>query len=353
MRSSLLRTLAFFVALLAPAFAFAHEVYVLPQDAIRRALQMPAFSEWQTIFANLNQFLFWGFIAALLIFIVFFVSISRRLERLFGPFLAKLPPYAPVITRVTIGIALIAASYHQALFGPELPLSATFGAYTSIATAFLLVIGLMITFGFYARIAALVAFSFFGIELWAHGIYMLTYANYLGELILLLILGAHQLSFHNKHHDAERLPGWIRRVKKKFAPYAFLVLRITFGISLFYASFYAKILHNNLALMVASLPLAGHTSSLAQVFGFEPHFLVLGAAIVEILIAAFFILGIEIRFTSLFLLFWLSLSLLYFGEAVWPHVVLIGIPIAFIFYGYDKYSLEGRFFKRGGREPVL
>ncbi len=79
----------------------------------------------------------------------------------------------------------------------------------------------------------------------------------------------------------------------------------------------------------------------------------LGAAIIELLIGTFFILGIEIRFTALFVLFWLSLSLSYFGEAVWPHIVLIGIPVAFIFYGYDKYSLEGRFFKRRGREPVL
>ncbi|MHB1162975.1 MAG: hypothetical protein ACYCZZ_00370 [Minisyncoccota bacterium] len=353
MRSSLLRTFAFLTALFAPALAFAHEVYVLPQSAVQQALQTPSFSEWQTIFANLNQFLFWGFVAALLIFVVFFVSISRRLERIFDPFLAKLPPYAPVITRVTIGIAFVAAAYHQALFGPELPLGATFGGHEGIATALLVIIGLMITFGFYARVAALGAFAFFGIELWLHGIYMLTYANYLGELILLLILGAHQLSFHNKQHDKERMPKWFRRVKEKFTPYAFLILRVTFGVSLFYASFYAKILHNNLALMVATLPLAGHTTSLAHVFGFEPHFLVLGAAIVEILIAIFFILGIEIRFTSLFLLFWLSLSLLYFGEAVWPHVVLIGIPIAFIFYGYDKYSLEGRFFKKNGREPVL
>lgn len=353
MSSSVLRPLALLSAFFAPALASAHEVYVLSPSVVTEALQTPSFSEWQTILVNLNQFIFWGLIAAVLIFVVFFVSISRRLERSLDPLLAKLPPYAPVISRVTIGIALVAASYHQALFGPELSLGGTFGPFSTIVTVTLIVIGLMMTFGVYTRVAALIALALFGIELSTHGIYMLTYANYLGELILLLILGAHQLSFHRKEHDAQRLSPRLVHLKKKFTPYAFLILRVTFGISLFYASFYAKILHNNLALMVASLPLDGHTSSLAQVFGFEPHFLVLGAAIVEILIATFFILGIEIRFTSLFLLFWLSLSLLYFGEAVWPHVVLIGIPIAFIFYGYDTYSLEGYFFKRRGREPVL
>ncbi|MHB8710599.1 MAG: hypothetical protein ACYC6X_03565 [Minisyncoccota bacterium] len=353
MRSYFLRTFALLGAFAAPLLASAHEVYVLSPAATAQALQTPSFSEWQTVLTNLHQFMFWGFVGVLLVFTVFFISISHTFERWLDPFLAKLPPYAPVISRVTIGIAFIAASYHQALFGPELPLEATFGASTSIVSVLLVVIGLMITFGFYARIATLGAFVFFGIELWLRGSYLLTYANYLGELILLLILGAHQLSFHNKQHDKERLPRWFRRIKEKFTPYAFLILRVTFGISLLYASFYAKIIHNNLALIVASLPLAGHTGSLAQVLGFEPHFLVLGAAIVEILIAVFFIFGIEIRFTSLFLLFWLSLSLWYFGEAVWPHVVLIGIPIAFIFYGYDTYSLEGYFFKRGRREPVL
>jgi len=113
------------------------------------------------------------------------------------------------------------------------------------------------------------------------------------------------------------------------------------------------VLHNNLALQVASVPLAGHEYSLAYYFGFEPQFLVLGAAIIEILIGLFFIFGVAIRWNSIFLLFWLALSLWYFGESVWPHIVLIGLPLAFIMHGYDKYSLEGYFLKKGRREPVL
>ena len=78
-----------------------------------------------------------------------------------------------------------------------------------------------------------------------------------------------------------------------------------------------------------------------------------GFTLIEMVIGLFFVLGIEIRFTSLFLLFWLSLSLVFFGETVWPHIVLIGIPLAFIFHGYDRYSVEGRFFKKAGREPIF
>jgi len=177
---------------------------------------------------------------------------------------------------------------------------------------------------------------------------MFTYLNYLGEIILLLILGSHRIGVHTKKHDARETNHFLQRLKERFAPYAFLTLRIAFGTSLIYASLYAKVFHNQLALAVADA-----YPSLVHFFGLEPHFLVLGAAIIEILIGTFFILGIEIRFTALFLLFWLSLSLWYFGEVVWPHIILIGIPIAFICYGYDAYSLEGRIFKRNGREPVL
>ena len=35
------------------------------------------------------------------------------------------------------------------------------------------------------------------------------------------------------------------------------------------------------------------------------------------------------------------------------YFLLNGIPTAFIMHGYDKYSIEGYFFKRGKREPVL
>jgi hypothetical protein len=65
------------------------------------------------------------------------------------------------------------------------------------------------------------------------------------------------------------------------------------------------------------------------------------------------ILGIEIRWTAIFVLFWLTLSLLYFGEAAWPHLVLFGLGIALFLHGYDRYSLEGQFLKKAHTEPVL
>lgn len=348
MRSFTISAFGAGAALFSPALAHAHEVYVLSPDTVAKAIMTPAFSPWEVIAASPGLFSLWALIGVLVVLAVFFISTSKVLERLLDPLFAKLPPYAPVVSRITIGVSFIAAAYFQAVFGPELPLSVAFAGFEKAVTILLAVVGFMITVGYYARVAAVGALVLFGIEVLAYGPYMLTYTNYFGELLILLILGAHKAGVHHRAHDArDRSPAFLR-VKEYLMPYAFTILRVAFGISLLYASLYAKMLHNNLALDVAyAYP------GLVAFFGFEPHFLVVGAGIVEIVVALFFILGIEIRFTSLFLLFWLTLSLLYFGEVVWPHIVLIGIPIAFIFYGYDKYSLEGRFFKRGGKEPVL
>lgn len=324
-----------------PLVASAHEVYVLTPTEIQAAIATPAFSEPAVAMNDLSSFLFWTFVAVFVTIVVFALSAIRPFESRLAPFFERTRRFAAPVARVTVGLSFLAAAYYQATYGPELPIAAAFGAYAPVVTTILVLTGILITLGVFVRAAAVAALALYCIAVWNHGIYMLTYTNYLGEILILLILGAHR--------DAPEAGVLARR----FAPYSFALLRVCFGVSLFYASFYAKIVHNDLALQVASLPLAGHAQSLSQVFGLEPHFLVLGAAIIEIAIALFFILGIEIRFASLFLLFWLSLSLWWFGEVVWPHLILIGIPIAFIFWGYDRYSLEGRFMKKGPAEPVL
>jgi hypothetical protein len=44
---------------------------------------------------------------------------------------------------------------------------------------------------------------------------------------------------------------------------------------------------------------------------------------------------------------------MYFQELIWPHGILFGLAIALFLHGYDRYSLEGFFLKKGKREPVF
>lgn len=339
----------------APLLAFAHEVYVLTPEEIQEGLTAPSFSWWSVVLSDMHTFEFWTFISVLVVLLIFGISIIRPIEKALMPGFDRLKKYAPHISRITVGLSFLAAAYFQAAYGPELPLVAPWGAYTPLVTGVLVLIGICMITGIFARGAALIALFLFGVMVMLHGEYMLTYTNYLGEVIVLLLMGAHGFGKHKHPFPLAfgKIEESIRRFGHTIKPYAFLILRVCFGVSLFYASYYAKFLHDDLAYQVASLPLGGHLTSLAQVFGFEPHFLVVGAGIIEFVIALFFILGIEIRFTSLFVIFWVCLSLTYFGEAVWPHIILLGIPVAFIFYGYDKYSIEGWLFKKRLMEPVL
>ncbi len=353
LRLILFGTLAAIGAFFTPLTALAHEVYVLPHDVVAESIASPSFNMIEVAMDNFTQFMFWTFVVLVVLSTIFFVSIFRLFEDRMAPVFARLKSFAPAIARITVGFGFISVGYHQAIFGPELPFETVFGTYSHFVSAALLITGTLMVIGFWARAAALAGFVFFGISAYHYGWYMLTYATYLGEMIVLLLIGSHRVSVHSLTGLSEKFHRSFHVFADKIKHLAFPILRVSFGISLIYSSLYAKVLHNNLALQVASIPLAGHEHSLAYYFGFDPQFLVLGAALIEIMVGLFFVFGLAIRWTSIFLLFWLMLSLLYFGEHVWPHIVLIGIPIAFILHGYDKYSIEGFFLKKRRSEPVL
>ena len=331
--------------------ASAHEVYVLTNGQISSAESIPAFDMFDVAKDNLGEFTFWAFITIFTIFCIFFISIIRKLEKWLHPFFVKARKHAPLVARVTVGISFLAAAYYQASYGPELPLAATYGFLTPAVTSVLITIGLMVIVGFYARAAALIALAMYTVAVWFHGLYMLTYINYLGEIIVLLLIGAHGTSLDaylaKKRGRKPHQSLFMKELTAKVAPMSFAILRICFGISLIFASAYAKVIYNNLGLFTV---VKYHLDTL---LGFEPHFLVLGAAIIEIVIGTFIVFGFELRFASLFFEFWLMVSLYFFGEVVWPHIILIGIPIALIMYGYDEYSLEGFLLRKNKYEPVL
>ncbi len=333
-----------FIFLFLPFDVFAHEVYVLSTQKINEAMSMQSFNLFSVIVDNANQFVFWAFVGIVTICVVLWLSNLRFIEHLFEPIFSKIRKYSTLIARLAIGLSFLAGVYFGSIYGPEFPLLTNFGAYSNVISFTLVTIGVMIIAGLYVRLAAFIGLVIYMIMFLFHGAYMLTYLSYLGEIIVLLILGAHNFSLDKyfsmrgtEIKTKSQIAFLFNKVHNYLLPRSFAILRAFFGLALIYASVYAKILHNNLALFTVQ------QFHLDKLFGFEPHFLVLGAAIVEILIGLFFMFGFEIRFTAIFFLFWLCLSVWFFGEAVWPHLILLGIPIAYIFYGYDEYSLDGYF----------
>lgn len=336
------------LALLAlPTLASAHEVYVLDPERVQTLEKLPSVPFFTILQHNMADTILWGILVATLIVVVFFLSIFAPFEMFFDKYLFKLKHFAPFISRVTAGLAFILCGYHQALFGPELSLHELFGSYAHVVSYALYITGALMVCGLYTRFAGFVGLALFFVAIMKHGLYMVTYMNYFMELILLILIGGHRLAIKKHHLTWNKAGQLFESIGNQHGEFGFFLLRVGFGISLIYASVYAKILHNQLALAVVN------DYDLISVFGFNPEFIVFGAAIIEVLLGIFFVLGLEIRFTAIVLNIFLTLSLLYFGEAVWPHVILIGIPIAFFCYGYDKYSLEGYFFKKGNREPIF
>lgn len=324
-----------------PWATFAHEVYVLDPKTIANDVSMNGPNPLSLIVTDAKQFSLWAMIGIITVLAIFFISISRALERALDPFLIRIKKYAPFVARLTLGLSLFASAYYNGLFGPELSLTSVFGHYAIAARIILFIIGSCITLGLFVRECAIIALVIYIAAVSVFHSYMLTYVNYLGEIILNLFLGGSIWSLDRFIGHGQGIT-----LAKKLEPYAFPILRTLFGIALIYASWYAKLFHSLLALDVVT------QYHLTNYFPFSPLFVVLGALIVETLFGAFYIMGFEIRFTALFFSFFLLLSLCFFGEVVWPHLILLGVNLTFLLHGYDHYSVEGRFLKKN-HEPVL
>lgn len=329
-----------------PSIASAHEMYVLPEVEASKAMGTPSPDPFSAMPSQEVQFLLWGVGIALLILVILRLSLFKKLEDVCDPYLFKLKKYAAPVGRITLGISLIASSYYSALFGPELALDSIVPGYVLPLRVLLLVLGVLVTLGLWTRSASFVTLIIFIFSLSRLNSYMLTYLSYLGEIILALILGGGLLS--TDHLLGKKPKNMIRITGHRLEKYAFLLLRVFFGSAIIFASFYAKYMHSNLALQTIK------DYNLTSYLHFSPLFLVLGAFIIEALIGLFIIFGLEIRFAVIVFTGFMIMSILFFGEAVWPHIILFGVNITLFMHGYDRFTIEKIVFERKtGEEPVF
>jgi len=330
-----------------PYVALGHEVYVLEDEVIAQALNATSPNPFGAYSGNERNFYVWGCISFIVLSTILFVSTFRLLEKRMHPTLARLKRFALPLARLTVGATLFLFGINGVIYGPELPLTELFGPYAGFLQIFLVIFGLAVLAGLYARAAVLGAIVIYILVLLANGWYApLNYVNHLGAYLLLFIMGSGEWSLDTRLS--------LRPPFAKILPFlhslhsfAFPLLRIAFGFSIMFAAVYAKFLHRELALQVVL------RYDLDRFFPFEPLFIVLGAFIIEFLAGLMVFLGIAMRWTVLFLAFWLTLAHLYMQEEWWVHIILYGAALAMFCHGYDRWSLEGRLLRRDGREPVL
>ncbi len=321
------------------SFASAHEVYILENGRMRIRNDNDSVSPFLALQGNWGSFIFWGTLQALFFIVLLILNYKGVLAQRSASVLKAIKPYAPVIARVFLGLSFLYGSFNQAIFGPEIALAEL--AVPSVLKAMLFVTGVMMIVGFIGRVAAAIAFVLFCVVWQKTGLYVFDYTNYLAEIILILVAGSGLFSLDSlisKVTDAQKTKFqiWGSAFEEK---YGGLILRIGLGISMAWAAITVKFLHSNLPLEVIS------AHGLTKFFPFDPLFIVLGAGLVELCIAIMFLLGILIRATTIFFLTFIFLSLMFFGEAVWPHLILFGISLAILMYGYDDYTLWQRFIK--------
>lgn len=311
--------------------AFAHEAYVLTQNQFNAGLQIYA----QNPFAPLlsSQYLKVSVIITISIIALYLLNViwsttdlAGRLDKL----IKKARVGGPLIIRAAISASFFYAAFANSFLGPEISLSSV--PHGALMKFFLFTMSLMILFGVFVEAAAFLGILLFTYVAFYYNFYMLTYLNYLGELIVLLLFGSRTLSF-DKYFFGDKL--WFEKLKK----YKFLevpIVRVLYGCALIYAGVSIKFLHQILSVEVYN------EYHLANFFHASAQFIAAGAGLSEVLIGLLIILGLSQRLTIFISLVFITLSILYFRELLWPHFMLYGISFSLLINSADRFTLDSK-----------
>lgn len=312
----------------APA-VFAHEAYVLTRNQFDAGLQIYAKNPFEPLLST--QHLKLTAIITISVIVVYLLNLVWSTTNLAGKLdrlIKKAKVAGPLIIRAAISASFFYGAMANSFLGPELSLDTVhFG---SLIKLFLFVMSLMIFFGIFVEVAAFLGIILFTYVAFYYNFYMLTYLNYLGELIVLLLFGSRLFSF-DRYFFGDKL--WIEKLKK-YKSFEVPIVRVMYGFALIYAGVSIKFLHQILSVEVYN------EYHLANFFHSSAQFIAAGAGLSEILIGLFIVIGFSQRLTVLISLFFITLSILYFRELLWPHLMLYGISFSLIINSADEFTID-------------
>jgi len=301
----------------------AHEVYVLPTDVVEKAITTDSPNPFSVINTQGGEFAVWGVALFVIFALSLIISFWHKPRKALSPVWEFTKRYAPHFVRSTLGLTIFVSGVMGALFGPELPLVDVFGPFALGIKVLMLMVGPLIVIGFYPRVTAAVVIALYGFGLMYSGTYIAAYAGFLGAALFILL-----------------------RESSHYKKSAFFILRVFYGGAIISAALFAKFFHSNLALETVNM------YSITDYMPFTPMFLVLGAFLVEMIVGICIMFGIQLRLVLIIFTGFLTQSLMFFNEAVWPHLILFGLNFALFAHGYDKHTLLSKFTKDSS-EPVL
>lgn len=335
MKRSLVKFIAVVCTLLFPAVAFAHEAYVLDHTFFWNELSMPWNFESLNALKNSEDVKVFIIIALCILAALSINFLFRRtyLGKKSSDVFEKFASYGPLFVRATIAVAFFFSAASMSFLGPELPLSSM--PFAHLLQILLFVVSGCIALGLFTEIAAAVALIIFCIGFFVFGTYLFTYLNYLGEIIVLALFGMRKWS----------LDAFLFGVKTRFPKiqkYETTIVRVCYGLALSFAAVTVKFLHPALTIQVIN---QWNLTQFHWLFPSDPLLVALGAGLSELVIGVFIIFGFEMRLTVLISLFYITLSLLFFRELVWPHLMLYGISFNLLVQP-EIFTLDHVFFDR-------
>ena len=310
----------------------AHEAYVLSPQQFSEGLKVYSRNPFSPLFDpsifGITALITICVIAAYLLNL--FWSTTSKASKLDG-FVKKAEILGPFIIRIAIGSSLFFSALSNVIFGPELRLSLVPGG--EIIRILLFATSFMFFLGFLTELAAILGvLMFLYVGFTNFGLYMVTYFNYLGELIVLSLFGLRFVS-------VDRVLFGTRTFLKKLEKFKYLetpIVRVMYGIALIYAGVSIKFIHQGLSILVYN------EYHLRQFFHAPASFIAAGAGLSEVLIGLFIVLGLGQRLTIIISLIFITLSLLYFRELVWPHFMLYGISLSLIINSADRFTIDSK-----------
>lgn len=329
MRKIFLSLLLIFSFLFFALPASAHEAYVLTKNEFKKGLAIttthPLAPLLDPKYIKVSAIITISVILSYLLVILW--STTRWAEFLDG-IVKKVRVIGPLIIRGAISASFFYAALANAILGPELSLTVVCGG--NIIRFLLFVLSLMIFFGFLTELAAFIGILLFLYVTFTFQAYMITYANYFGELLVLFLFGSRFLSIDLLLFGKKTWKANLEKLRYLEIP----IVRILYGVALMYAGWTIKFAHQSLSIEVYN------QYHLANFFHASASFIAAGAGLSEILIGFFILIGFVQRFTALISLVFITLSIFYFREMLWPHLMLYGISFSIIINSADKFTLD-------------
>ncbi len=298
-----------------PGISSAHEAYVLPRPEFEAGLKYVSVQTLSALQDPANLRLFFIITIGVGLGLILSLWFSQtRIAAAAANKIERLKFLGQWIVRLAVSASFFFSATSNSFLGPDISLDSL--PYRVAIKGALFVISAMVLFGFLTELAALLALVVFTIAANVYHWYLATYLNYLGELMVLIMFGARGFGSIDR---------WMFGETKRFLwlkKYESDIVRIFYGAALAFAAINVKFLHSTLTLTVVK---SYHLTQFHWLFPSDPVLVTLGAAISELTIGLFIMFGFQLRLTVLISLFYITLSLLYFRELVWPHLLLYGI----------------------------